>query len=168
MESDINDWILNKLSTQLTQFNNLPACPFAKEALINDKIVIRELTDKTRNSLSIKEHFIAELENYSYHWPNDKEVVVLGCLPHLINSNDLTDAVNIASKKFLSSRGYIALEDHPDNIEEVSGYVVNQGSYALILLQSASKLTKARDILERKGYYNNWDPKYKADVLSRA
>ena len=39
MESKINEWIVNRLSINLPEFNNLPACPFAKEALVNNKIL---------------------------------------------------------------------------------------------------------------------------------
>ena len=54
------------------------------------------------------------------------------------------------------------------DFEEVDGYNLNQGTYALILLQEAEKLNKARTILEKKDYYKNWEPEYKQEVLSRS
>ena len=75
MESKINEWIVNRLSINLPEFNNLPACPFAKEALIKNKIVIQELDNQFESRLSMKEYFLAELENYSYHWQKRKEVI---------------------------------------------------------------------------------------------
>jgi hypothetical protein len=167
MESEIKDWILDRLSVNLEQFNNLPACPFAKEALTKNKVRITELTNQYKDRLSMKDYFIAELENFSYHWPKGTEVVVLGCLPEFISSDQLSEAVEEASERFLQKRGYIALEDHPAAFEEVAGYTLNQGTYALILLQEADKLNKARSILEKKDYYKNWDYKYKEEVLSR-
>lgn len=167
-EYEIKNWIIDRLSVSLTQFNDLPACPFAKEALTQNKVIINELTNQFSSRLSMKEYFIAELENFSYHWPKGKEVIVLGCLPEYISSNELSEAVEEAADRFLKDRGYIALEDHPADFEEVDGYTLNQGTYALILLQEAEKLNKARTILEKKDYYKNWRPEYKQEVLSRS
>ena len=44
-------------------------------------------------------------------------------------------------------------------------YKLNQGSYALILLQEAEKLQKAREILKKKQYYKNWTKDYLNDVV---
>ena len=167
MESKINEWIVNRLSINLPEFNNLPACPFAKEALVNNKILIQELDNRHASRLTMKEYFLAELENYSYHWPKGKEVIVLGCKPDLISGDDLTNAVEIASSKFLTERGFIALEDHPDVVEKVLDYKLNQGTYALILLQEMEKLNKARKILYKKDYYKNWSDQYYREVVER-
>jgi len=70
--------------------------------------------------------------------------------------------------KFLKNRGFIALEDHPSDIESVNGYILNQGTYALILLQSSKKLNNARKILEKKNYYKKWSTEYKDSVLNRS
>jgi len=167
MEYDIGQWIIERLSHNLPQFNNLPACPFAKEAWTNNKVQVFELKNNKVN-LSMKEYFICELENFSYHWPKDKEVVVLGCLPEYITSEELSSAVDEADLKFLKNRGFIALEDHPLDIESVNGYILNQGTYALILLQSSQKLNNARKILEKKNYYEKWSTEYKDSVLNRS
>lgn len=160
MESDIHTWILERLSENHRSFNDLPACPFAKEALLNNRVLIHNLDQY--------ETFYSLLDQYSQSWPEGKEVVVLGCMPNRVDSTTLTQIVDDATEDFLSSRGFIALEDHPDEIESVAGYVVNQGTYALVLLQSAQKLNKARLILDKKGYYKHWDSEYKQEVLSRA
>ena len=64
-----------------------------------------------------------------------------------------------------AKRGFIALEDHPAVEEKVLEYKLNQGSYALILLQEAEKLQKAREILKKKQYYKNWTKDYLDDVV---
>ena len=38
-EDSVKDWITNFLSKQSPAFNDLPPCPFAKQALIDNKIV---------------------------------------------------------------------------------------------------------------------------------
>lgn len=164
MESDIREWILSRLSNNLEEFNNMPACPFAKQALLDNKIKIIELK-KVFEHISMSEYFLAELENFTYHWPDGLEVIVIGCDPSLITATELSNIAEKANDTFLDQRGYIVLEDHPNEIEQVSGYVVNQGSWALLLLQSKDKIKNARRILEHKGYYNNWDKNYYKEVV---
>lgn len=163
-ESKFEDWILNFLSKPNPVFNDLPPCPFAKESWLKGRVLIRELNEI--DTLSITDYFLSELENYSYHWPKDKEVVALVCDPSIINSQQLVDVTETAAKKFLLNRGFVALEDHPDLLEEVNNVVLNNGSYAIIFLQPLEKLNKARKILKSKGYYKNWTNEYYLDVIN--
>jgi len=159
----INNWIENFLSINNSAFNNLPPCPFAKQAMIDNKILCREITPEER--ISVHDYFIAELENYSYHWPKNKEVVVIGCKPDFISSEELSLAVETANHRFLKQRGYIALEDHPDEPEMILDTCVNQGEYALALLQPIDKLQRARKILQKQDYYKYWTEEYYKEVV---
>ena len=165
LEQSIREWIETFLNIPSETLNNLPPCPFARQALISNKIVVQELTPLSH--ISMKEYFTAEIENYTYHWPKGKEVVVLGCDPKLISADDLEACVDESAEKFLEDRGYVALEDHPDHVESVKDLVFNQGEYALILIQEADKLDKARKILTKQNYYKNWPQKYYEDVVER-
>lgn len=164
LEQSIREWIEKFLNTPSKTLNNLPPCPFAKQALITDKIVIQQL--KPLNHISMKDYFKAEIENYTYNWPKDKEVVVLGCEPTLISATELEACVD-ETYKLLEDRGYVALEDHPHHVESVKDLVFNQGDYALILIQEADKLDKARKILAKQDYYKNWPQEYYEDVVDR-
>jgi hypothetical protein len=107
-----------------------------------------------------------EIENYTYHWPKGCEVVVLGFDPLSILPSTLSEIIDNSSD-MLSKRGYTALEDHPFEREEVSGVWLNNGTWALVLIQPTEKLVEARQWLETKDYYKNWDPNYKESVQSR-
>ena len=48
----------------------------------------------------------------------------------------------------------------------VDNYILNQGTWALILLQPLEKINTARRILLKKDYYKNWDPEYYNDVIN--
>ena len=165
LTDSVTKWIYNFLDIPCETLNNLPPCPFAKQALLANKIKIHEI--KPNINISMQDLFVIEMENYTYHWPKGKEVVILGCDPKLITALELEDSVDIATEKFIANRGYIALEDHPNHIEQVKDLVFNQGEYALILLQEAEKLNKARKILKRQGYYINWPDDYYEDVVNR-
>lgn len=157
MESDIRDWIVERLSVSLPNFNNLPACPFAKQALTDQKIKIV--------SVSNNNEFVEIMNQYATVWPKNIEVLIIGCVPELITSKDLSSIVEDANMTFLQDNGLLALEDHPDDPEYAAGYYVNQGNWALVLLQSKEKIVSARKILESRGYYKNWDQEYYKEVV---
>ena len=163
--NNINKWIENFLSVNNPTFNNLPPCPFAKQAMLDNKIHCVEI--KPIDHLSMHDYFTAELENFSYHWPKGKEVVIIACDPKYISSTELSLAVELANNKFLHKRGYIALEDHPDELEQVNDVVLNNGIYAIAFLQDKQKLNTARRALHKQNYYINWDEEYYADVLDK-
>ena len=162
LASNIESWILNTLSTRSEVFNGLPPCPYAKSAWLDGKVQIHHLDGK----FPVGEHLSAELENYTYHWPKGKEVVVLGFDPLSILPYKLSNIIDSA-EPMLSKRGYTALEDHPFEREEVAGVHLNQGEWALVLLQPTDKLVEARKWLESKNYYKNWDADYKDSVQNR-
>ena len=163
LQADLESWIYEWVSVYNEKLQAVP-CPFAKQAYVDNKILIRELS--RIDTLTMADYFAAELENYTYHWPKDKEVVALGCRPNLIDSAELSDIVKRCNEGFLSDRGYIALEDHPDSLEIIAGEVMNQGSWALVLLQSKEKLNKASAILARQGYYKTWSQENLDDVVN--
>jgi hypothetical protein len=71
-----------------------------------------------------------------------------------------SDSLKIANKEFLLRNNLLALEDHPADVEMVNGVCMNQGTYALALVQSLSDLdAKARTMAE-KGFYHNWPEEY--------
>ena len=43
---------------------------------------------------------------------------------------------------------------------------MNNGEWAIVLVQSKEKLDKASAILERQGYYNNWSKENLDDVVN--
>jgi spore coat polysaccharide biosynthesis protein SpsF (cytidylyltransferase family) len=157
MESDIHKWIIEKLSVSLDTFNNMPACPFAKQALIDNKIKVIEISNK--------EDFTSKMKYYVENWPANIEVLVLGCNPKIITASELTEITEIANNSFLNNYNYLALEDHPAELEYVEEFCVNEGNWALILLQSKDKINSARKILKKRGYYKNWDKDYFKEVV---
>ena len=157
-ESSINDWITNFLSKPSEAFNNLPACPYAKKAWLDNAVLTHWLDDVS--------YIDTEIKNYTLQWPQDKEVVVLGFNYNNITPEELSKIID-DNKQLLDDRGYIALEDHPLEVEQVQGVILNHGKYALVLLQEADKLDTARTWLEKKGYYKNWPAEYKQEVQNR-
>ena len=52
------------------------------------------------------------------------------------------------------------LEDHPAEAEVVNSVCMNQGKYALSLVQSLSKLDDSAEQMASKGFYHTWPEEY--------
>ena len=162
LAKDIETWIVEWVSQYNKNLDAVP-CPFARQAFVDNKILIHQLDPI--EGYSTAELIYNNLDRATQNWPAGKEVVALGCKPELINSDELEQTVNECNQTFLKDRGYIALEDHPANLEIIAGEAMNQGSWALVLVQLKSKLDKASAILEKQGYYKNWSQENLNDVV---
>ena len=69
-------------------------------------------------------------------------------------------AIETANTEFLLRKDMLALEDHPLDVEDVNGVIMNQGRYALVLVQSLSKLNIAAKQMGAKGFYHTWPEEY--------
>ena len=54
----------------------------------------------------------------------------------------------------------LALEDHPEDPEIANGVAMNQGTYALALVQSLSDLDNKAKHMAAKGFYDTWPEEY--------
>jgi hypothetical protein len=72
----------------------------------------------------------------------------------------LSGSIELVNQEVLLPRDMIALEDHPDDPEIVNGVVMNQGQYALALVQSLSDLNTKAQQMAAKGFYHNWPEQY--------
>jgi hypothetical protein len=160
LNTNIEDWILNHLSKPNSVFNNLPPCPYAKKAWMEGNVLVKEIKDPVDYNLTV------ELSNYAYQWPK-KDVIIFAFDPTKISAYELTELVENVQRKVLNIWGLVALEDHPDEVEEIDTVVLNNGEHGLVLLQERSKLEEARKHLDSLGYYKYWPEDYKKDVQSR-
>jgi UDP-glucose 6-dehydrogenase len=74
------------------------------------------------------------------------------CLPK--DSKELSVSYGLLPKDL------IALEDHPTDAEIVNGVAMNQGTYALALVQSLSDLDAKARLMASKGFYDTWPEDY--------
>ena len=154
---NLSVWIQKTLSTPNPIFNNLPACPYAKQAWILDKVQVCQFESwvDAYTDLLVKDF---NFEKYE---------VVIFAFPHQTIVPSQLSEIICNLQKMWNKKDIVVLEDHPDDIEEVKNFNLNFGKCCLLLIQSRSKLNEAREHLESKGYYKNWDAEYKKDVQSR-
>jgi hypothetical protein len=60
----------------------------------------------------------------------------------------------------LLANDLLVLEDHPEDVEMVNGICMNQGKYALSILQPLSDLNSRAQAMEKKGFYHAWPEPY--------
>ena len=153
----IYDWI-DRIS--VVQKNGMPICPYAKKALDDNKIKIQWLDE----TFSIKRILNAEIENYTYHWPKNTEIVVLVFDANRLNPHEIRKII-LRNKTLLSERDFIALEDHPSDPGYIDNVYTGNGEFGIVLIQKRSDLNKRRLELKKTSYYENWDTSYYNKII---
>lgn len=152
MEAEIKKWVEEFVSVKNETLNKIP-CPFAKQAMLDDKIKYVS-TERIGEALA----------NIIDNWTDKHEVVVVYTDTLLYTPNEVREIVarfnDIAMPKDI-----VALEDHPEDDEMLNGVKMNFGKGILVLVQRLSKLNKASTILKRQGYYDDWPEENYNDVV---
>lgn len=151
---DIINWITTVVEVPRDELNGRSVCPFAQQSRLNSTFDIRIGT-------SVQQ----DLERILDRGLEGKEVIVLAYSPDQYTPVAFDQEVTVANDAFLGPHDLIALTDHPEDLEEIQGIVVNQGQYALIFVQQLSKLNQASHVLARQGFYQGWSPEYLRDLF---
>lgn len=155
-KEDIKTWVFDWVSKHNEQLGHIP-CPFAKQAILQDKI--EYVWCDSAADLNITLVGIAE-----QGLPN--EVVAIGMDPTEISPGDLTLLTKHANDRWLMPIGLVALEDHPHDPEIIAGEPMNQGTWAILLVQATAKLNAASKMLAKQGYYDLWTQEQLDDVVN--
>ena len=73
--------------------------------------------------------------------------------------------IEFANTNHLVPKDMIALEDHPADPEIVNGVSMNQGTYALALVQNLTDLNAKARLLAQKNFYQGWPEEYLQDLF---
>lgn len=137
------EWMEEFVEKPHPSLGGWPPCPYARQARLSNQIDIRPGIDPLTDCLRV-EHDA---------WP--KEVIVYWYDHTKFLPEAFVRDVEQANKRLLK-KDIVALEDHPDTEEIISGIKMNFGYCAIIVLQKNSKLNQAADQLREKGYYHTW------------
>jgi hypothetical protein len=89
-----------------------------------------------------------------------REVVIYAYDPKEWTHEQLAGSIELANQEVLVPRDMLALGDHPDDAEIVNGVCMNQGTYALALVQSLSDLDAKAKQMANRGFYHTWPEPY--------
>lgn len=156
LKEDVSDWILNWVSVYNKQLGSVP-CPYAKAALLDGKINWMAASNVDELRGMIKMLPLTDLKD---------ELIVIGLERKAISVIELTSTVHLHNEITLMPHNIVALEDHPDDEEFINGVKMNQGTWALVMIQRLDKINKASKILEIQGYYKNWSQEELDDVVT--
>jgi hypothetical protein len=152
--ADILTWSENFVEVPHPALGGWPPCPFARQARLNNTMQVLTGADP---------YF--DLRNRARWGMGQYEVIVYAYDPAEWPYQRFHAMIEQAQTEFLLSHDLIALEDHPDAVEDVGGVIMNQGKYALVLVQSLSKLNDAAAQLAHKGFYHGWPESYLTELF---
>lgn len=146
---DIEHWITTFVEVPHPALGGWPPCPYARSARLKNSYEIvlgldpyRDLTTRAQQGLGSREVWIYVYD--AQQWP----------LPLFSQS------LQQANRQHLVPCDMLALEDHPADVEMVNGVCMNQGTYALALVQSLSDLDAKAQVMANKGFYQSWPNAY--------
>ena len=151
----IKNWINKFITKPNPVFGDLPPCPFARKAIMDDKVEFVELPG-TADWRTL----------YQMIWNfdlNDKDVLCMIAEPDHFTAEETVGIARELNERFMP-RDVVILEDHPDIAEKVKHVTLNNGEYTLFLAQGLSKLNRHAKMLESGPYYKNWSKSYLESV----
>lgn len=149
VKQDIANWIENFVEVSNPNLDGWPPCPYARSARLKNSYDV---------IIGVDPYF--DLKNRSRWGMNNKEVIIYVYDASEWNHSQFAASITSANEEYLVRNDLIALEDHPDDKEIVNGVCMNQGTYAMALVQSLSDLNSKAKIIAQRGFYNNWPEDY--------
>ena len=154
IQIDINHWIETFLELANPALGGWAPCPFARRARLDNAYEVR-----------LGDNVLFDLIDIGRDGIGNRDVVILAYDPTEYAGADFELAVQTACQAYLLPQDLIALVDHPDLPELVNGVSMNQGTYALILIQRLSDLNQKAAAMGRKGFYDSWPKEYLQELF---
>jgi hypothetical protein len=149
VKKDIESWMTNFLEVPHPALGGFSPCPYARSARIKNSYAVYLGADP-----------YYDLKNCGRWGMGNREVIIYVYDPVEWSHELLSASIESANKEILLPKNMLALEDHPDDAEIVNGVCMNQGTYALALVQSLSDLNTKAKLMASKGFYHTWPEEY--------
>ena len=151
----IRNWIKDFVTKPNPVFGDLPPCPFAQKAIVEDKVEFLEL-----NGVACYNTIYQHIWNFDFE---AKDVLIMIAQPEHFTPGE-TEQLAIDLNGYFMNKDIVILEDHPKIKEKVKSVTLNNGHYILFLAQRLSKLNRFAKVLEAGPYYKNWSKSYLKEV----
>jgi hypothetical protein len=146
---DIEQWIVNFVEVPHPSLGGWPPCPFARSARMKKSYDVR---------LGVDPYY--DLKNQARWGMGTREVIIYVYDPVVWPYEQFSTSLTAANEEYLLPADIIALEDHPSDQEIVNDVCMNQGTYALALVQSLTDLNVKAQAMAARGFYHNWPESY--------
>ena len=154
VKQDIENWIVNFVEVPHPALGGWAPCPYARSARMKKSYDVH---------VGVDPYF--DLKNRARWGMGNREVIIYAYDPVEWPYALFSDSLKNANCEHLLHNNILALEDHPSNVEMVNGMCMNQGKYALALVQSLSDLNTKAKLIAQKGFYHNWPEEYLAGLF---
>ena len=148
VKTDIERWIIDFVEVKNSALGGWPPCPYARKARLERDYDVR-----------IGHDLGTDLADLS-HTGITKSVVILAYDAGCYTVTQFNKTIDELNDQFLVRHDLLALADHPGDPEIVNGVSMNQGTYALALVQSLGDLNTKAKAMADKGFYNSWPKEY--------
>jgi hypothetical protein len=145
---DIERWMATFVEIPHPALGGWAPCPYARRARLDRDFEIR-----------IGRNPFEDLIAVSYS-TLPCSVVIFAYDPEFHPYNEFHAQIEFANTNHLVPQDMIALEDHPADAEIVNGVAMNQGTYALALVQNLTDLNSKAQQMAQKGFYDTWPEDY--------
>jgi hypothetical protein len=145
---NIERWIANFVEVPHPNLGGWAPCPYARKARLDQDFEVRLGTDPYVDLLEVSKTGLI------------KSVVIFAYNPVYWEYTHFSESLKAANIVHLLDNNLLALEDHPGDPEVVNGVTMNQGTYALALVQSLSDLNEKAQLVAKKGFYDSWPEEY--------
>ena len=149
VKQDIESWIENFVEVPHPALGGFPPCPFARQARMKRTFEVYLGADP-----------YYDLKNRARWGMGNREVIIYAYDPAEWSHELFSASIESANTEHLLRNDILALEDHPDDVENVNGVIMNQGKYALVLVQCLSDLNTKAKQMASKGFYHDWPEEY--------
>jgi len=149
VKQDILTWSETFVEVPHPALGNWAPCPFARRARLAGTV-----------DIVLGRYPYTDLMARCRDGMGKFEVIIYVYDPKLYPYNYFHQALEDANQAALLKNDLLVLEDHPDEVELVNGVCMNQGKYALALVQSLSKLNDSAAQMAAKGFYHTWPEEY--------
>jgi hypothetical protein len=149
VKADIESWIENFVEVPHPALGGWPPCPFARQARLKRTFEVYLGTDP-----------YYDLKNRARWGMDGKEVIIYAYDPEEWTHELFASSIESANQEHLLRNDILALEDHPSDVENVNGVIMNQGQYALALVQCLSDLNAKAKQMASKDFYHDWPEEY--------
>lgn len=149
VKKDIESWIVNFVEVPHPALGGFPPCPYARSARLKQSYDV---------FLGMDPYY--DLKNRARWGMGDREVIIYAYDPQEWPHPLFAASIESANQEHLLRADILALEDHPNDEENVNGVIMNQGTYALVLVQSLSDLNARARLIAAKEFYDSWPENY--------
>jgi hypothetical protein len=145
---DIEQWMTTFVEVPHPALGGWAPCPYARKARLDRDFEVRLGRNPFEDLIAVS------------HGTLPKSVTIFVYDPEFHPYEQFHAEIEFANANHLVPKDMIALEDHPADPEIVNGVSMNQGTYALALVQSLSDLNVKAKTMAQKGFYNTWPEDY--------